>query len=286
MSWIKLDDQFADHPKVIAAGPLAAWLYVCGLTYCGRYLTDGWIPEGQVRKLADLDDAAEQAQRLVDVGLWERVDDGYIVHDYLEYNPTGAKVKSERAANARRQAEWRERNRQDDGQFGDDVTDAEAECNDARNGERNGVTNAAVTTAPSPSPSPSPSPNSGGGGDARGRDSAGTEEDALAGALFTEIERTGVLVNATLAEAWLDAIEDHRDWLTEQDVHDAFQAAAAANVPRPGPAYVRSILDRCKRENARPGEPRRNGSNARASPEPVTMTDAAMYLENALRGVD
>ena len=167
MSWIKLDDQFADHPKVVAAGPLAAWLYVCGLTYCGRYLTDGWIPEGQVRKLADIDDATAQAQRLVDVGLWERVDDGYLVHDYLEYNPTGERVKAERAANARRQAEWRERNRQDNGQFGDDVTDTEPERNAPHNGERNAVTDAAVTTAPSPSPSPSPSPIPSDTGDAR-----------------------------------------------------------------------------------------------------------------------
>ena len=44
MSWIKIDDQFADHPKVLQAGPLASWLYVCGLTYSGRYLTDGWVP--------------------------------------------------------------------------------------------------------------------------------------------------------------------------------------------------------------------------------------------------
>ncbi len=41
MSWIKIDDQFSDHPKIIEAGPLAGWLYVSSLCYCGRYLTDG-----------------------------------------------------------------------------------------------------------------------------------------------------------------------------------------------------------------------------------------------------
>ena len=127
----------------------------------------------------------------------------------------------------------------------------------------------------------------GGGGDVGGRDSAVTDEDVLAGALFEEVERTGVLVNATLAEAWLDAIEDHRDWLTTVDIHDAFLAAAKANVPRPGPAYVRAILDRCKKQNVRPGQERSNGHGPRASPEGVpTMTDAELYLENALRGVD
>ena len=60
MSWIKIDDQFADHPKVLQAGPLASWMYVCGLTYAGRYLTDGFIPAGQVRKLADVDNATKE----------------------------------------------------------------------------------------------------------------------------------------------------------------------------------------------------------------------------------
>lgn len=100
MAWAKIDDQFADHPKVIAAGPLASWLYVCGLTYCARLLTDGFIPTGQVRKLADLDRAMDLAQSLVEVGLWEEVAGGYLVHDYLEYNPSKERVLATREARA------------------------------------------------------------------------------------------------------------------------------------------------------------------------------------------
>lgn len=98
MAWVRVDDSFADHPKVIEAGPMASWLYVCGLTYCARLLTDGFIPDGQVRKLADLDGAKQLAEKLVEVGLWERADDGYRVHDYLEYNPTADKVRADRKA--------------------------------------------------------------------------------------------------------------------------------------------------------------------------------------------
>ena len=98
MAWVKIDDQFADHPKIIAVGPLAAWLYVCGLTYCGRYLTDGFIPGGQVRKLADVDNPSELVAKLVAIGLWNEQEDGYIVHDYLEYNPTAEEVKATRQA--------------------------------------------------------------------------------------------------------------------------------------------------------------------------------------------
>ncbi len=94
MTWVKLDDQFADHPKVLMAGPLASWLYVCGLTYCSRLLTDGFIPTAQVRRLADVDNAQELANKLVEVGLWDIVDNGFQIHDYLQYNPTAESIKS------------------------------------------------------------------------------------------------------------------------------------------------------------------------------------------------
>ncbi len=153
MSWVKIDDQFVDHPKVVAAGPLAAWLYVCGLTYCGRYLTDGWIPRGQVHRLADVEDTQALADRLVSVGLWEEVDDGYLVHDYLIYNPTAQKVKAARDLNTQRQAEWRDKHRDSDGQFA--VDDAQ------RNGSVTPLVTPLVThdVTPPPSPSPSPSPS-------------------------------------------------------------------------------------------------------------------------------
>jgi len=112
--WAKLDDQFSDHPKVVAAGPLAGWLAVCGLCYASRYLTDGYIPLAQVRKLADLDNAAELTDRLVAAGLWEAIEGGYMIHDYLEYNPSRAQVLAAREANARRQEQWRQSQRQDD----------------------------------------------------------------------------------------------------------------------------------------------------------------------------
>jgi hypothetical protein len=70
MAWVKLDDQIADHPKMIAVGPMAAWLYVCGLTYCNRYLTDGVIPIAQAPRLADIEEPAPLIARLVEVGLW------------------------------------------------------------------------------------------------------------------------------------------------------------------------------------------------------------------------
>lgn len=98
MAWVKIDDQFASHPKILKAGPAAAWLYVCGLTYCNRYLTDGFIPAEAVRLLTDLKNPGKEAAKLVNAGLWEIADGGYIVHDYLDWNPSAEQIRSERRA--------------------------------------------------------------------------------------------------------------------------------------------------------------------------------------------
>jgi hypothetical protein len=102
MTWIKLDSGFPDHPKVVAAGWQAAWLYICGLTYCSRYLTDGRIPKAQVRRLSDVPRPEQQAQRLLDAGLW--VDDGndYLVHDYTVWQQPSEKIQREREEGRKR----------------------------------------------------------------------------------------------------------------------------------------------------------------------------------------
>jgi hypothetical protein len=119
MPWVKIDDNFSMHPKVMAAGGLATLLFIEGLCYCARHLTDGFIPEHAVLRMVDpvlLDlyyqgggTALMVADKLIDVGLWEQADGGYTVHDYLDYNPSGAKVRAEREAHAQRMADWREK---------------------------------------------------------------------------------------------------------------------------------------------------------------------------------
>jgi hypothetical protein len=144
MPWLRLDDQFSDHPKIVEAGPLAGWLHVCGMLYCSRLLTDGFIPAGQVRKLADVDNATELAERLISVGLWDRADGGYQVHDYLDYNPSRSKVLAEREANAARQGRYRERH--------------SSISNDVSNAVTDTVSNAPPVPTPTPVPSTQPEP--------------------------------------------------------------------------------------------------------------------------------
>ena len=105
MPWSKLDDEFYDHPKVIQAGTAATGLFAMALSYTARKLTDGFVSTAMIRRLcADMDDPLALAERLVDAGLFEAVEDGYFIHDYLDYNPSSRDIKAQREIAGRRWA--------------------------------------------------------------------------------------------------------------------------------------------------------------------------------------
>lgn len=102
MPWVKLDDNFFSHPKVVAAGTEAVGLYVMALTYSAHHLTDGHVPLGWVRekagsKMRKLVAALLAAPPGFDHALWEEHEAGWVIHDYLEYNPPREHVERERA---------------------------------------------------------------------------------------------------------------------------------------------------------------------------------------------
>lgn len=115
MSWLKTDDRIGSHPKIIKAGPEAAWMWFVSTGWCKNHLTDGFIPTEVLPTLAAWSvPAAELAARCVaarrtpeGVGLFEAVPGGYRVHDYLDYNDSKADVLANMAKAASRKAEWR-----------------------------------------------------------------------------------------------------------------------------------------------------------------------------------
>lgn len=94
MGWVRIDNTTPDHPKLVAAGPEAAWLWVAGLCYCSRQETDGRIPKGVIHRLTDIKKPAEAAERLITVGLWEDDPGCYIVLNYLEYQRSKDEIES------------------------------------------------------------------------------------------------------------------------------------------------------------------------------------------------
>ena len=105
MNWAKVDDGFLDHPKVLVAGEEAANLYLRGLIWCCKHLTDGAIPREALRTLSSRRDAGALAVKLVSAGLWEAAPDGWRVHDFHDHNPSAAEVKARRSELSAKRAE-------------------------------------------------------------------------------------------------------------------------------------------------------------------------------------
>lgn len=97
--FVKLDPRFLLHRKALKVGPFGRLLYISGLCYCVEGLTDGFIPQRSLQRIADVDDSdpVASASALVCAGLWIEADDGWIVNDYMEWQ-TPAAVAAERRA--------------------------------------------------------------------------------------------------------------------------------------------------------------------------------------------
>lgn len=99
MAWLKIESSVARNRKFVKAGPAPSWLWVCGLAYCQEGLTDGFIPEEALGFLG-VKNAKQLAGYLENAGLWNKVDGGWRVHDYLEHNRSAAEVDDIRARRA------------------------------------------------------------------------------------------------------------------------------------------------------------------------------------------
>lgn len=88
--FVPLDVEFATDPKIIKAGPLAAYLFIASLAYAKRAGTEGVIAAEQVPFLAPgLQRHAELAKRLGIVGLWTPVDGGWQITSWARHNLSG-----------------------------------------------------------------------------------------------------------------------------------------------------------------------------------------------------
>lgn len=111
MTWARLDDRLDEHDKVEALlerdeleGLAALGLWVLTLTTSARRLTEGRVSDRVIRGLAP-EHGQRLAQTLCDLGLYDKADTGWVLHDYLDYNPSRTEVlkrREERAESGRR----------------------------------------------------------------------------------------------------------------------------------------------------------------------------------------
>lgn len=103
MPWARLDDQFHAHPKTRAAWqrePRAVGMHVMAISYCAGLLTDGFIDEHFVgEKLPRPAERRRVTSALVDAGLWEPADGGWLIHDWLDYQESSVEIALRRSGN-------------------------------------------------------------------------------------------------------------------------------------------------------------------------------------------
>lgn len=148
MAYLKIDDNAPWHPKHLQAGPVACWLWLCGLAYCQRQATDGFIPTAALPTLG-VGNWRRPAAHLVAAGLWHKVDGGYQVHDFLDWNDSAEERKRKTEKKSEIQAQWRKSKRSaSTTPARSAAVDASTACLRADH----------VDPAPTPTPTPTPSP--------------------------------------------------------------------------------------------------------------------------------
>lgn len=93
--WIKIDDSYFTHRKIVQLTGPAILMDLTGIAYCARELTDGYVADGAVllvSALAKVGDPAPHVEELARVVRWERGDGGWWIHDYLDYQPSKKQV--------------------------------------------------------------------------------------------------------------------------------------------------------------------------------------------------
>jgi len=97
MSWLRVDDRFADHPKIGALTDREFRIWVRTLCYCARY-RDPTVDAATIAGVSGLD--SKKVGRFLEVELLDQTGDSLVIHDWNEYAPKDP-------SGADRQAKWR-----------------------------------------------------------------------------------------------------------------------------------------------------------------------------------
>lgn len=118
MTWFRVDDTLAAHPKARDAGLAAMGLWAVSGAYASQYLTEGFVPAWYVESWPS---GKRHATALVRAGLWTTADGGWRFHQWDERQPTKEQVEADRQKTRERQRRWRESRR--DNEVSNGVTD-------------------------------------------------------------------------------------------------------------------------------------------------------------------
>lgn len=140
MPWVKIDDGFYDNTKNRNLGAPGRDLFIAGLCYCAKGLTDGVIPKADLPLILAQSQAKKAlVSRLIAAGRWAEHEDHFEVVGYLDYQLSRDRVEADREAARARQRKARAK-----GSFG----------HGGSHGVTDGVTNAVSHSLPDPTRPP------------------------------------------------------------------------------------------------------------------------------------
>jgi len=127
MTWVRNDDQAPLHRKIAPLSDSAFRLHEEAKCWASRNGTDGRIAADEIATISVSPTVQRGLARFVAEcvrrGIWHRAEDprcqsercvtpgpdGWVLHDYLDYNPSAAQVADDRKAKRDRMAAWREK---------------------------------------------------------------------------------------------------------------------------------------------------------------------------------
>jgi hypothetical protein len=99
MSWVRYDDQFYSHPKVISARArdvASIALHVLANTWSETTKQPGFVPvDAPEFLIGNRQRGRRLAKILEDVGLWDAVDGGWMFHDKADYSAPSVRSEAE-----------------------------------------------------------------------------------------------------------------------------------------------------------------------------------------------
>jgi hypothetical protein len=139
VSWARIDDQMAFHPKMVKAGNEAVGAWARMIAYASAHLTDGFVPRDVALAIAG---SKKLLDKMVAERLLDAEGDDYRVHNFLDWNPSGADVKAKRDRERAKKDQQRKRpGRGGDGRFesrGDNPGDNPRDNNGDNGGDNPG----------------------------------------------------------------------------------------------------------------------------------------------------
>lgn len=94
-TYVPLSVNYAHDEAIRRAGYMAELLYIRALAYAKRTNTSGFVPAYDLEVVAiGLRGTRKAVQKLVEVGLWEAVDDGWIIRSWHRWNADAEAVSA------------------------------------------------------------------------------------------------------------------------------------------------------------------------------------------------